>query len=68
MLTNPQKEALIQIKTLNEFESKRWFTQMELFKVTLHTLRALEIKGYLITREYPAMKLMFYQYTGKELE
>jgi hypothetical protein len=68
MLTKPQQEALIQIKTLNNYEPGRWFTQMELFKVTLHTLRALEEKGYLETKECPAMKLRFYQYTGKELE
>lgn len=68
MLTKPQKEALVQIKTLNDYEPGRWFTQMELFKVTLHTLRALEEKGFLEAREFPAMKLRFYQYTGKAIE
>jgi hypothetical protein len=68
ILSEPQKTALDQIKKIDEFESGRWFTQMELHRVTLHTMKALEDKGYVVKKEFPAMNLRYYQYTGKEFE
>ena len=68
MLSEPQRIALDQIKKINNFERMRWFTQMELSRVTLHTMRALETKGFLRVNEVEELGVVYYQYTGKEVE
>ena len=67
VLSEPQKTALEQIKKINGFEPGRWFTQMELSRVTLHTMKALEEKGFVRRRDFPEMKLGYYQFTEKEI-
>lgn len=67
-LSEPQINALNQIKKIDEFEPGRWFTQMELYRVTLHTMRALEEKGYVKLKDLDELHLRYYQYTGKEFE
>lgn len=67
-LSDPQKLALIQIKEIDEFEPGRWFTQMELHRVTLHTMRALEEKGFVRIKEFQVTGIRYYQYTGKEVK
>ena len=68
VLSDPQRKALEQIIKIDEFEPGRWFTQMELYRVTLHTMRALREKGFVIQKEFPEMELIYYQYTGQEIE
>lgn len=48
-----QRDTLSMIKEINEYESGRVFTQVELPGVTLHTLKALERKGYIECFEGP---------------
>ena len=67
VLSEPQKIALEQIKKIDEFDHERWFTQMELHRVTLHTMKALEDKGFIRKKEFPGMNIMYYQFTGKEM-
>lgn len=77
-LSEPQKEALRQIKQLNEWmikslgipEDKCWFIQGALKRVTRHTLQALKGKGYLEDADYIEERPMveYYKWTGKELE
>lgn len=66
VLSEPQLNALEQIKKINNFEPGRWFTQMELSRVTLHTMRALETKGFLRVNEVEELGVVYYQYTEKE--
>lgn len=68
VLSEPQIKAIEQIIKIDEFEPGRWFTQMELYRVTLHTIRALIEKGYVIEKDLDELSLRYYQYTGKELE
>ena len=65
VLSEPQKEGIRQIKIIDDFEPGRWFTQMELHRVTLHTMKALEEKGFVRTKEFTELKLRYYQFTGK---
>lgn len=68
ILSGPQHEALAQIEKIDNFENGRWFTQMELNRVTLHTMRALEEKGFLRHKWFDEMKIMYYQYVKKDVE
>jgi hypothetical protein len=68
VLSEPQKTALEQIRKIDGFEPGRWFTQMELYRVTLHTMKALEDKGFVKRKEFPEMRIRYYQFTGKESE
>jgi len=75
-LSDPQKEALEQIQdlhlwmigNLHETDQDCWFTQDQLNRVTLHTLRALERKGVIESKVYSEMHIIYYRWTGKELE
>jgi len=48
-----QRDTLAMMKDINEYEAGRAFIQTELPGVTLHTLRALELKGYIESFEGP---------------
>jgi hypothetical protein len=67
VLSNAQADALIQIKQLNEVYPNRPFIQAELNRVTLHSLRALESKGFIESSEPAELWHMYYRYTGKEV-
>ncbi|MDD4588800.1 MAG: hypothetical protein PHG06_00025 [Parabacteroides sp.] len=77
-MSDKQKETLETIKKLNDIPNddgshidgyKRLFTQAELPGVTLHTLNALEEKGFLVEDEPFGLKgAMYWKWTGKEIE
>jgi len=48
-----QRDTMGMIKGINEYEAGRAFVQTELPGVTVHTLQALERKGYIESFEGP---------------
>lgn len=64
MLSDKQSDAIGQIKNIEKHFGVRWFIQSELAGITLHTMKALVIKGYLEEQNYE--ELPYYRWKGKE--
>ena len=60
-ITERQETAIILIKLMESEFGNRWFVQSELPGITLHTMKALVDKGYIIKKYLNGMS--YYQST-----
>lgn len=61
-LSKKQVKALEMIKKIEDHFGSRWFVQQELPNITMHTIDALEKKGYIESKEVedmPYYRLIF---------